>query len=398
MFNKKNLIYLIPSGLLIINIIYFSLLLSSGELRQFTNLNNLSFDYFDKDAYASSVSLLLLPLLSLIISPIGILGTIILKSIYRNQKYSDFSLILLLLTTITSWFLSFYSQLIASNLDKSIYKIQWLSRINVWILMSAILGFFFIHIFIYCIVTNKIKDNVKDYYKLNKNDEVIYDDVQELDIKNNLNPQLKLKYNLPESNDVNNYMTLEQNLSSNLLAERDKKQMHTYEQKRYHINDNIQSNIKATTSLAKISNKTLSGVGITEQIKTEYESDFILVQELHRINMSQTDINIARIINLFYKYYERGHDLDTDRIMLSIYRMSLQYQELYPFLKDALIYKLDNKFISKGVRTWFEGYCDNLNNFCKINKPLFKKYVLDGIALMDKDIKRYLTTISMRNR
>lgn len=394
MFNKKKLIYLIPMGLLIINIVYFSLLLSNNELWQVIKLSNLSFESFSD---VPGVSILLLPLLSLIISSIGILGTIILKSIYKKQKYADFSLLLLLLTTVTSWFLLFYSQLIASSLSQELYNIKWLSKTNIWISMSILLGFFFIHIFIYCMVNNKIKDDMKNYYKLNKNDEINYDDEQELNIKNNLKPQLKPKYNLPESNDINNYMPVEQSISPNLLTEVDKKQVQTYEQKRYYVND-IQSNIKNATSLTKISSKTLSGLGITEQIKTEYESDFILVQELHRINMSQTDINIARIINLFYKYYERGQDLDTDRIMLSIYRMSLQYQELYPFLKDALIYKLDNKFISKGVRTWFEGYCDNLNNFCKLNKPLFKKYVLDGIALMDKDIKKYLTTISMRNR
>ncbi|WP_342262733.1 MULTISPECIES: hypothetical protein [unclassified Spiroplasma] len=137
-------------------------------------------------------------------------------------------------------------------------------------------------------------------------------------------------------------------------------------------------------------NITPATMGFTQQIKNEYEKDFVLVQELHRINMAQSNARVAKLINIFYNRYDRGLDLDVDRVMLLIYRVALEHEPLFGYLKDAILYKLDSKFISDLARKWFNSYANKVNNFYSTSRSAFKKSLNEGITIMDNDIEKYL--------
>ncbi|WP_339023899.1 hypothetical protein [Spiroplasma endosymbiont of Agriotes lineatus] len=114
--------------------------------------------------------------------------------------------------------------------------------------------------------------------------------------------------------------------------------------------------------------------------------------------MTQSNARVAKLINIFYNCYDHDHGLglDVDQIMLLISRVALEHEPLFGYLKDAILYKLDSKFISDLDHKWFNSYADNVNKFYSTNRSAFKKSLNEGITIMNNDIKKYLEETSLR--
>ncbi|WP_338967727.1 hypothetical protein [Spiroplasma endosymbiont of Lonchoptera lutea] len=396
MIRKEKWLYLIANVILIWNLVYFIIAnyLSSEVV--------LWSDVFKDSLLLSSTKILLLPLLSLLISLISIAVALFLN--FKNyktkqSKYLIAWIFLLSLSMAISLMLSFYSQIsLAIYMDggNSGLSISWLNSRSIWIIGGVVIVAKIVAIVEFAM-------NYNSLLKYNLLLENSFEDGTAFNLNSNLqnmkynNKEPKTEY-IPNINNVYaGYVNPSYNGSLSATMNIKSDDINDFYAKENLLQDNnikplIKENEKFNSLgvVNPLSNITPATMGFTQQIKNEYEKDFVLVQELHRINMAQSNAHVAKLINIFYNRYDRGLDLDVDRVMLLIYRVALEHEPLFGYLKDAILYKLDSKFISDLARKWFNSYANKVNNFYSTSRSAFKKSLNEGIIIMDNDIEKYL--------
>lgn len=402
MIRKVKWLYLIANVILIWNLVYFIIAnyLSSEVV--------LWSDVFKDSLLLSSTKILLLPLLSLLISLISIAVALFLN--FKNyktkqSKYLIAWIFLLSLSMVISLMLSFYSQIsLAMYMDggNSGLSISWLNSRSIWIIGGVI-------ILAKIIAIVEFAMNYNSLLKYNLLLENSFEDGTPFSLNSNLqnmkynNKEPKTEY-IPNINNVYaGYVNPSYNGSLSATMNIKNEDINDFYAKENLLQDNnIKPLIKENeefNSLGVVNpllNITPATMGFTQQIKNEYEKDFVLVQELHRINMAQSNARVAKLINIFYNRYDHGFDLEIDQIMLLIYPVALEHEPLFGYLKDAILYKLDSKFISDLARKWFNSYANNVNKFYSTNRSAFKKSLNEGITIMNNDIKKYLQETALR--
>lgn len=391
-FKNEKWLYLLATIIFVWNLIYFILVNSFKEPKV------VSWENIFKDK--NSIQGLLLPLGALIISVLGFFIAFFWS--YKNHKTKKNKFKILWLITISfsmiiALIVSVYSQIYLETHLRIINtsEVLW-SNYFIWINATALVLTIIGALIQFTLKINPLTDNENAIGNLenlilndnavdsqmNKSPQTEYLPNTNMNVNYNDNYATSVLSNLTETlsiNDVNDY--LEANNNNEVLKPL------VSENKDF---EGLIPKLRRQAQAASNLTSNTSILGFTQQIKNEYNKDFGLVQELHRINMAQSNPRIAKLINVFYNRYDRALDLDVDRVMLLIYRVALDFEGLHSYLKDAILHKLDTKFISDLARNWFIAYSNKVNTSYSTNRILFKKTILEGITIMDNDIEKYL--------